>query len=320
MGGIRERGGCRLGGVAVPSEGVNNDAQLIAAAVANGHVLTDDMARAVMGRHAWERRQGAGLWIQIVPGRYRHAATPPSFDMNVTAGAAWLGRRGALFGATALHWLGVDVDEPRHVDFLVPRIRRSIPNWMTLHTTTRWDNRDIIRHNGLRTSTATRAIIDMATQPVKVRDLERAIDSAVQMRRTAIPRLRARLAGLGGTGRTGCRLLRELLLDSGGESYLERRFLALVRTAGLPRPECQVVFKRGDVVVARVDFRFPGSVVVEVSGRLGHVSDTDRQRDARRRNHLQISGLIVLEFTTVDVIDDPLYVLTTLRQHLRVAA
>ncbi|MDP2291191.1 MAG: hypothetical protein Q8M22_08360 [Actinomycetota bacterium] len=80
-------------------------------------------------------------------------------------------------------------------------------------------------------------------------------------------------------------LLSELLLDAGGDSYLERRFLRLVRFAGFPRPHCQVVMKSHGQRVARVDFTFPGSmIVVEVSGRLGHVSDRDRQRDARRRN------------------------------------
>lgn len=55
-----------------------------------------------------------------------------------------------------------------------------------------------------------------------------------------------------------------------------------------------------------------GNVVVEVSGRLGHSSDRERQKDARRRNELQEMGTKVLEFTTADVIDDPGYVLRTL--------
>lgn len=287
---------------------------------ANGLVTTKE-ARSIVGRHAWERAQAEGLWIQVAPGRYRHAATPLTFDMKVRAGSAWLGGRGALFGATALRWLGVEVDQPAHAEFLVPRSRRSIPNWMTIHTTTRWDRRDIINHDGVRTCSATRAIIDLATQTRSARDLERAIDSAIRLRRTALSRLQMRLRGLSGHGRHGCRLLRELLLDSGGESFLERRFLKVVRESGLPRPECQVVFRADGITVARVDFRFPGTnVVVEVSGRLGHTSDRDRRRDARRRNHLQGAGQIVIEFTTADVIDDQPYILRTLRTHLRVAA
>jgi very-short-patch-repair endonuclease len=57
-------------------------------------------------------------------------------------------------------------------------------------------------------------------------------------------------------------------------------------------------------------------VVVEVSGRLGHTSDRDRQRDARRRNALQADGLLVIEFTTADVLDDAPYVIRTLKPEL----
>ena len=46
------------------------------------------------------------------------------------------------------------------------------------------------------------------------------------------------------------------LIDAGVESWLERRFLELIREAGLPRPECQVIFRDGSRTVARVDFLF----------------------------------------------------------------
>lgn len=272
-----------------------------------------------VGAAAWDRAQQHGLWIQVAPGWFRHAATPLTFDMQVRAGSAWLGMRGALFGSTSLRWLGIDVPEPPNVDFLVPRALRFVPPWMNLHTTTRWRNDDIIRHRGIRTTVAARAILDHATQRPSARELEAAIDEAIRLRRTALPLLREHLAALRGKGRHGCALVAELLLDSGGESMLERRFLRLLRAAGLPRPECQVAFRSSGHTVARVDFRFPGTnLVVEVSGRLGHTSDSDRQRDARRRNHLVGIGQHPIEFTTADVIDDPTYVLTTLRKHLSV--
>ena len=64
----------------------------------------------------------------------------------------------------------------------------------------------------------------------------------------------------------------------------------------------------------RVDFEFQDvNLVVEVSGRFGHSSDRDRQKDARRRNALQHMGKSFLEFTTVDVVAAPDYVLTTLQ-------
>jgi very-short-patch-repair endonuclease len=66
-----------------------------------------------------------------------------------------------------------------------------------------------------------------------------------------------------------------------------------------------------------VDFLFDAELlVVEVSGRVGHASDQDRRKDARRRNELLQRGLVVLEFTTADVIDDPDYVADTIRRSL----
>ena len=195
----------------------------------------------------------------------------------------------------------------------MPRGLRSIPNWATIHTTTRWDRGDVINHLGVRTTSATRAVLDYATRRPPAADLENAIDSAIRMRRTALTKIGAQLSNLRGAGRPGTRFLSELLLDSGGESHLQRRFLRLMRSSDLPQPQCQVVFRRNGQRVGRVDFNFPATrTIVEVSGRLGHTSDRDRQRDARRRNQLQHLGNHVIEFTTADVIDDPEYVLATL--------
>ncbi len=312
---------CRFRDLTMPSGGMRNEIALIEWASAHDDILTNAGRRKVgVSDWAWERAQDDGLWIQIAPDHFRHAATPLTFEMMVRSGASWLGDRGALYGTTSLRWLGVEVAEPVHAEFLVPRGRRSIPNWATIHTTTRWDRGDVINHNGVRTTTATRALLDYATQRPSAAELENVIDSAIRMRRTALNKVIARLASLRGTGRAGTGFLSELLLDSGGESHLERRFLRLMRPAGLPRPECQVIFRRNGERVARVDFTFPTTrTIIEVSGRLGHTSDRDRQRDARRRNHLQQLGNHVIEFTTADVIDDPDYVLTTLREEFKSA-
>jgi len=112
-------------------------------------------------------------------------------------------------------------------------------------------------------------------------------------------------------------MIDRLLPDTGGHSWLERRFLALVRQAGLPRPHTQVVHRQGDRTVARVDFLWEAEdVVVEVSGRRGHASDAERAKDAQRRNELQDLGRLVYEFTHGDVVERPAYVAETVRAAL----
>lgn len=285
--------------------------------VAEHHMVADRalVRRAGLNDDQWQRRLQHDTWVQVVPGQWRHAATPLTWEMQVRAGAAWLGRSAALHGTTAGRWWELDGCESSSVEFLVPRARRHVPPWLTLHTTTTWAHGDLLVLRGVRTSSATRAIIDMA-RTESPRRLEAAIDSAVRLRRTSVPTLSRRMSEMSGRGRAGIRVLRTLVLDSGGESYLERAFLRLVRAAGLPRPTPQVVHRSRDGKVMRVDFEFHDGLIVEVSGRRGHSSDRDRQRDARRRNDLQSSGWVVLEFTTADVLEDPAYVEALVRAHL----
>lgn len=260
-----------------------------------------------------------GWWAPLTPHHFHPSGVEPTFEMQAKAGSEWLGKECGLYADRALWWLGVDVPEPRSAAFLVPRGRRGTLPWMEMHTTTKWDPLDVIVHRGVRTCVASRAIIDMAANSSSAYTLEVAIDSAVQRRRTALPRVIDRMQSLQGRGHHGCVLLRELLLDSGGESLLERRFLALMRRHGLPRPRCQVTMPSAPGRRMRVDFLF-GRVVVEVSGRLGHVTETDRRRDLERRNAVQAQGFTVVEFTTVHVIDHPDYVVSTLRKALCVTS
>ena len=309
---------CRSATFGVPRKGVTDRLDLITLAASQHHLITvADVHHLGISDHRWRTMRDQGWWEAVSPSHYRHVSTPLTLELRARANLGWLGRDAALHGGTALWWFDVDVPAPTVPEFVVPRHRRSLVTGATVHTTTSWEPVDLTRHRGLRTTTATRAILDMASSLPTAAAIEQAIDSAISLRRTSLPQLRRRLAALDGSGRPGCVLLRELLLDSGGESRLERRFLRLVRTAGLPRPKCQVSFATRTGRPVRVDFLF-GRVVVEVSGRLGHSTDRDRQKDARRRIELQQQGLSVIEFTTADVIDDPEHVLRTLRHALHV--
>ncbi len=74
--------------------------------------------------------------------------------------------------------------------------------------------------------------------------------------------------------------------------------LGLLRRAGLPQPRTQVIHRRDGKTYARVDFMFDEqAIVVEVSGRKGHTSPSERARDASRRNELQDVGRLVYEYT-----------------------
>lgn len=289
----------------------NEDRKLFVIAAGQHHLIdVRDVADSGMTPRQWQRRVSDGEWVPVVPGLWRHVVTPETFELRVRAGARALGRDAALAGAAAAAWWGLDGFDAtgERITFVVPRSRRWRAS-MEVRTTRDWRPGELLWRNGVRLTSVTRVILDLAEFGEAPRRIEAAIDSGVRLRHTSLPTILRRMESAGGRGRRGIPLLRELLLDAGGESALERRFLSLMRTSGLPRPRTQVAYARESTRAMRVDFEFATGLVVEVSGRLGHTSDRDRQREARRRNALRTAGRRVLEFTTVDVVEDPDYVI-----------
>ena len=302
----------------MPSLGVKVEDRALLSAALKKYYLVEygDVKNAGLTSRQFAYRVAAGEWIAVTPSVWRHLATPDTWELRVRAGALWLGGDAALAGRSAAAWWGLDGFEQVGVEFVTSHERRS-RGGVAVRLTRDWSPKDLLRKDGVRLTSATRTIIDLAGQGATAQELERAIDSAVRLRLTSIPTLTKRMSDLAKSGREGIPVLRELLLDSGGESILERRFLRIVREAGLPRPQTQITFKVRTTRAIRVDFLYADQrVVIEVSGRVGHASDSDRRKDARRRNELQHRGFAVIEFTTADVMTDPGYVIESLgRSH-----
>jgi very-short-patch-repair endonuclease len=246
----------------------------------------------------------------------RIAGSPASWEQQLMAGLLDLGPEAVVSrrAAAALH--AFEGFPRREVEFTVPRRRRNAGVGWRVHSTLCLDPIDRVSVGPFACTSASRTIIDLAWNTSR-NELERAIECAIRDGLTSPAFLGRRLMLLRGPGRRGVRMLDELLVDSGGHSALERAFLTLVRRAGLPKPVCQRIYRRDGKTVARVDFSFePCPVVVEVSGRRGHSTDSERAKDARRRNELQTLGLVVLEFTYEDVLRRPTYVIDVLSRHL----
>lgn len=172
--------------------------------------------------------------------------------------------------------------------------------------------------DGFAATSAARTIVDLGACCTE-RELESAVDSALRLGWTSEPFLRARLAALRHRGRDGVRLLDRVLDGAGGHSYLERRFLDLIRRAGIVRPATQTVYRANGRFVARTDFTFPPPhrVIAEVAGHATHASRRQRQRDAQRHSELQLLGFVVLTFTYEDVMERPVWVAATVAAALQ---
>jgi Protein of unknown function (DUF559) len=257
-----------------------------------------------------------GRLVEAAPRVYAVVGAPDSMERQQTLGLC-LGSEAVLSHEAAARLHRFDRCRPDIVEFTMPREHHGLRVPFRVHTATCLPRIDRVTVAGFPCTSATRTVLDLARARVPRVRLEAAIDSAVRSGASSPSVLATRLAALRSPGRWGVRLLDELLVDSGGHSMLERRFLALMRQAGLPRPRTQVVHHRDGRTYARVDFLFDAhGVVVEVSGRQGHASDADRAKDAQRRNELQDEGRKVYEYTWEHVTKRPEYVVSTMRARL----
>ncbi|MFL5839494.1 MAG: DUF559 domain-containing protein [Thermoleophilaceae bacterium] len=180
------------------------------------------------------------------------------------------------------------------------------------------------RHEGIRThrrnpmpaATTVRSIpvtqplftlIDLATQ-LGERQLEAALNEADKLGLLDPDAARAALEQL--PRRPGIAKLRRLLTQhTPTDSDLERRFLRLVKKAGLPKPETQAW-----VNGYRVDFYWPElRLVVETDGLTYHRTPTQQIRDRERDQAHARAGLTNLRFANAQVRRDETAVIATLR-------
>ena len=269
-----------------------------------------------LSSNAIDRRVAAGLLVRaskhclVVPGH------PDTWRQQLWIGVLDLGK-GVVAGraAAALHGLDGFIEGP--LEYLVERPKRGRTTNGTVWSVPSIPSIDRVEVDGLPCCSATRALIDGAATWSR-RELENGVDSALRLGLSSEEFLRRRLAALRHRGRDGVRLLDRVLDGAGGHSRLERRFLALIRNAGLPEPTCQQTHRAGQRFVARTDFSWePQRTIVEVNGHATHVTRQQRARDAQRQAELGLMGWLVLTFTYEQVIYEPSWVVAMLRQALQ---
>jgi hypothetical protein len=269
-------------------------------------------------RSKWERR---GLINRLGPRSFAFAGSPSTFQRDVAAGLADLAGFGVAAGRAAARLHGLDDFLSAPAEFLLPREHRGYStNGLVCATARPLTKADIVRVQGFRCLTAERLIVESPLFGFSKAETENAIDSAIRLRLVAEQRLRTRIVCEHSRGINGGRPLLDALIDTGGESRLERWFLGLVRRAGIARPILRKTYRDGTRIVARVDAYFAGGLVVEVAGHGTHASRRQRQLDEQRRTELTLRGLHVITFTYDDVRDRPDWVIARLREALILAA
>jgi hypothetical protein len=151
---------------------------------------------------------------------------------------------------------------------------------------------EIMVIDNLRVTTPARTVLDLASE---VSDITRMVGRAERIRPGSIAQLKTLLQRY--PQRCGTRALRALLRDPAADAFtrspLEVLFLDLLKEAGLPLPEVNVI-----VCGREVDFYFRSArLVVETDGYEYHADYatfvTDRQRDS----NLMASGIRVIRLS-----------------------
>jgi very-short-patch-repair endonuclease len=156
---------------------------------------------------------------------------------------------------------------------------------------------DIGHHDRIPLTSPTRTLLDLATR-LDCAGLERAINDADKQGLTDPEALREALDSY--RGQPGIAQLR-VVLDRRTfrltDSELERRFLPLARSAGLPPPQT-----RQRLNGFRVDFFWPKlGLVVETDGLRYHRTPAQQARDRVRDQAHTAAGLTSLRFTHAQV-------------------
>jgi hypothetical protein len=286
------------------------------AAEQHGVVSRRQLVALDVSRRSLARALEGELLVEVGNHSWRFAGTPLSWRGALQAGLFDLGPHALVGGPAAAALLGLDGFTEGSLEFVVPRAQRGRHAGGVVRSRRDLQPTDRCTVDGLACTVAALTVIHLAAFAGR-HATANALDSAIRLRLTSTEQLVRRLAHARDHGVAGVELLDELLRDAGVESWLERRFLALLRSAGLPLPQLQRVYRRDGRHVARVDFDFtPLPVVVEVGGQKGYLTTRERQRQERRRNELHLLGKAVYFFSYEDVTEESAYVAATVRSAL----
>lgn len=239
-----------------------------------------------------------GRWRTVFPGVYRIVGAPETWQQKLRALNLWLGHGFALSHGTAaaLHRFPLFDDGA-----LIATVARNVrpPEGVKIHRVSTLPTKDIASVAGLRVTSPTRTLVDLAGE-LTTDALRHCVNDALRFKWTTLDRLEACLDRSG--ARPGATAIRALIHEFRGglgptESELERRVLAVLEEANFPRPDQQKPIYAGGRL-RRIDFMFTQhQLIIEADGYAYHSTIDVFEEDRRRNNALMSRGYRVLHWT-----------------------
>ncbi|MDQ4040728.1 MAG: DUF559 domain-containing protein [Actinomycetota bacterium] len=227
-----------------------------------------------------------------------------SRDGRLLAAVLSVGPGAVLSHRSAAELWGIRRTSRERIEVTVPRALKARPGIEIHRNEVRPDEHTT--RNGIPVTTVPRTLVDLA-KVLSPRDLRRATEQA-EVNRLADPLpLNAVVQRHG--GRHGVKTL--MALTSEGieprmtRSELEQRFLSLIETSGLPKPETNAAIQiEGTWLEVDCLWR-EQRIVVELDGHAYHATREAFERDRERDRRLEANGYRVIRITWRQLRDDP---------------
>lgn len=283
-----------------------------------GVVARRDLAAAGLRPGAIDRRIASGLLVPLHRGVYAVGHTALRQEGRWMAAVLACGPGTALSHRSAAHAVGVRHEEPAFVEVTSPRGRGRGRRGIVVHRGCLDADDVVLLHGVIPLTTLERTFLDVA-EVDPLRELERQLDRAVQLRRHDGTAIDATIAGA--RGRRGVRPLAAALArirpEAGAtRSWLERLMLILAADRRIPSPEVNVWLAGHEVDLLWPDAR----LVVELDSHAFHTSPTAFEQDRQRDVELHALGYTVYRFTWRQITREPKWVAGHVAQALAIAA
>jgi very-short-patch-repair endonuclease len=272
-----------------------------------------DLAVRGVGKDRIRRAVEAGRWQQPVPGVIvLHSGALTRRERHVAA-LAWAGPGARLSHTSALVLHRARVSEPFApvrvagvrgtysrpadaglVEVSVPHGRHLASTGFVVVHQTRRPLGDLVL-DGLRTTTAARAAVDVALTADRRRDVDHVIADVLQR---GLARVDDLVAEAKAAGPLVGPWLRAALIEAalGVRSVGESDLWVVVRAAGLPEPEWSAPLTTARGTVWLDAYWRQQRLAAEADGAAFHLSADDWQRDLERQNAILGEGVRVLRF------------------------
>jgi hypothetical protein len=203
------------------------------------------------------RRVDAGRLERVQPQVYLVAGAPVTWNRELRA--ACLSAKAYTSPRAAAAIWGIYHERTAPTEIVVVRGRLPRPSGVIVHRSTDLRECDVTVRFDLPVTNPLRTLVDLGAV-VPEWAVDHALSEALAKRLVTLAGVTATLEALGRRGRRGAGVLRRLLEARGGlapDSVLEGYMHRICRRYGLPVPRFHYVVRKGQRVLAEVDFAYP---------------------------------------------------------------